>query len=50
MKKFFALIIIILIFLSVYAVLKREDVINTEGVLVKNFKRSIEYGYIKQRV
>ena len=46
MRKFVAIMIIILIFLSVYVALKRDNVIRTEGVLVKNFKRSMEYGYI----
>lgn len=46
MKKFIAALFIILIFVSVYIALKKDNVIHTEGVLVKNFKRSVEYGYI----
>ncbi len=46
MKKFIAALFVILIFISVYVALKKDNVIYTEGVLVKNFKRSMEYGYI----
>ncbi len=46
MKKCLAIVFIILIFITVYVALKKDNVIHTEGVLVKNFKGSMEYGYI----
>lgn len=46
MKKCVAIIFIILIFIGVYLTFKKDNVVHTEGVLVKNFKRSIDYGCI----